>query len=160
MIAGWIDFLPNELIVAILAAMPVIEMRASIPVGIAVYHLTPLQAYTWSLIGNLIPVFLLFLFLPKTITFLSDRSPKMKRFFERYFFRFSEKYAKTFDRYGALFLFFVVAIPDPGSGAWTGCLLAVLFRVHTRYALPAIIAGAVVAGLIILSLTQATTSFF
>lgn len=155
-----IHFLPNELIVALLAAMPIVELRAAIPVGIGVFHVSPVSAYVWSVLGNLIPLVLLFLFLPKLILALSTYSPKVHGVFERYFFRLSTKHAKALNQYGSLFLVVFVGIPHPGGGVWTASLLAILFRMRPKFAIPAIIAGVLISGLIVLSLTEASVTLF
>lgn len=155
-----IHFLPNELVIALLAAMPIVELRAAIPVGVGVYHLSPVSAYGWSVAGNLIPLVLLFLYLPKLVTALSFYSPKIHGVFERYFFRLSTKHAEALDRYGALFLLVFVGIPHPGGGVWTASLLAILFRMHPKFAIPAIVGGVLVSGLVVLSLTEASIKLF
>lgn len=153
-------FLPNELVIAFLAAMPIVELRAAIPVAIGVFHFPAWKAYGWSILGNMIPLVLLFLYLPRVIQILSTYSPKLHQIFERYFFRLSEKHAKTLDRFGSLFLFIFVAIPHPGGGVWTACALAILFRMHPRFAIPAIVGGVMVSGLIVLSLTEGAVKLF
>lgn len=159
-ILNLIRFVPNELAVVLLAAMPIVELRAAIPVGIGIFHLSPFSAYAWSVIGNLIPLVLLFLYLPKFITALSLYSPKIHGVFERYFFRLSEKHGKTLDRFGSLSLFIFVAIPYPGSGVWTASILAILFRMNPRFAIPSIVIGMLVSGLIVLSITKASIKLF
>lgn len=155
-----IHSLPNELIVAFLAAMPIVELRAAIPVGVLVFHLPPMNVYFFSIIGNLLPMIILFLYLPRVIASLSTYSPKLHKIFERYFFRLSEKHGKALDRFGSLFLLVFVAIPHPGGGVWTACALAILFRMHPRFAIPSIIGGVMIAGLIVLYLTEASVKLF
>lgn len=155
-----IHLLPIELVTALLAAMPIVELRAAIPIAVSIFHFSAWRAYVCSVLGNLIPIPMLFLFLPKLITLLSVRSPKIHGILDRYFFRLSEKHAVTLDRFGSLFLFIFVAIPHPGGGVWSASLLAILFRLHPRYAIPAIIGGVLVSGLIVLSLTEASIKLF
>ena len=155
-----IHLLPNELIIALLAAMPIVELGAAIPVAIGVFHFTPLQAYVWSVMGNLIPLVLLFLYLPKLITALSRYSPSVHAIFERYFFRLSKKHEKALNQYGALFLLAFVSMPYLGGGVWTASLLALLFRMHPKFAIPAIVGGVLVSGLVVLSLTEASIKLF
>lgn len=155
-----IRFLPNELVIALLAAMPIVELRAAIPVGVSVYHMSPISAYGWSVAGNLIPLVLLFLYLPKLVTALSFYSPKIHGIFERYFFRLSTKHAEALDRYGALFLLVFVGIPHPGGGVWTASLLAILFRMNPKFAIPAIVGGVLISGLVVLLLTEASIKLF
>lgn len=154
------SFVPNELIIALLAALPVVELRAAIPIAVGVFHFSALRAYFFSVVGNLIPLGFLFFLLPKVLVTLSTISPKIHQIFERYFFRLSEKHAEALDKYGALFLLVFVAIPHPGGGVWAASLLAILFRLHPRFAVPAIMGGVLVSGLIVLSLTEASIKLF
>lgn len=155
-----IQSLPHELEVALLAAMPVVELRAAIPVGVGVFHLSPFSAYVFSVLGNILPMFVLYALLPRVIASLSTFSPNVHRVFERYFFRLSEKHGAKLDRYGALFLLIFVGIPHPGGGVWTACTLAILFRMHKQYAIPAIIGGVLTSGVIVLMLTEASMKLF
>lgn len=155
-----IQSLPDEVIVTFLAAMPVIELRAAIPIAIGVYHLSPIQAFVWSVIGNLIPLFFLFPLLPKVLIVLSNRSPKIHQILEQYFFRLSKKHGPALNRYGMFSLAVFVAIPYPGTGAWTAAILAILFRMNPRYAIPAIVCGVIAAGCIVLSVTEASIKLF
>lgn len=155
-----IHSLPNELIVALLAAMPIVELRAAIPVALLVFHLPAMSAYFFSVFGNLLPMIVLYAFLPRVIASLSTYSPKLHKIFERYFFRLSEKHGKALDRFGSLFLFVFVSIPHPGGGVWSACALAILFRLHPRFAVPAIIGGVLVAGMIVLYLTETSVKLF
>lgn len=157
---AWTHFLPNELAIALLAAMPVVELRAAIPVAVGLLHMSPLKAYLLSVLGNWVPLVMLFLFLPKWIALLANATPRLHKIFEQYFFRLSKKHEESLNRYGSLFLFVFVAIPHPGGGVWTASLLAVLFRVNPKFALPAIAAGVMVSGLIMLSLTEASLTLF
>ena len=59
------------------------------------------------------------------------------------------------EKYEALGLIMFVAIPLPVTGAWTGCLAATLFKIRLRYALPAIIAGVLIAAVIVTAVTFA-----
>lgn len=155
-----IHFLPSELVIALLAAMPIVELRAAIPVGVGVYHMSSVSAYGWSVLGNLIPLVLLFLYLPRLISALSFYSPKIHGIFERYFFRLSKKHAEALNRYGSLFLLVFVGIPHPGGGVWTASLLAILFRLHPKFAIPAIAGGVLISGLVVLFLTEASIKLF
>ncbi len=155
-----VQSLPDEFFVTFLAAMPVVELRAAIPVAISVYHFSPVQAFVWSVIGNLIPLLFLFPLLPKAITWLSNRSPKIHQILERYFFRLSKKHGPALNRFGMFSLAVFVAIPYPGTGAWTAAILAILFRMNPRYAIPAIICGVITAGIIVVFLTEASIKLF
>ena len=139
--------MPPELSVIITAALPVSELRGAIPVGILGYHMPVLKTYLLAVLGNMIPVIPLLLFLKPAAEKLS-RFKMCERFFEWLYGR-TRKRAEIVQKYEAIGLSLFVAIPLPITGAWTGCVAASLFRIKFRYALPAIIFGVLLAGVIV-----------
>lgn len=146
--------LPPEWIVAIIAALPLTELRASIPLGIAFFHMRPIEALWYSWAGNAIPIVLLFAFLPFVIAFIEKHIPSIHRILEKHFYHLEEKHRTNYQKYGMLFLIVFVAIPLPGFGVWSGILLSILFRMKYRYSIPAVVIGLILLGLIVLFLTQ------
>ncbi len=146
--------IPEELQIMVLAMLPVTELRASIPIGILGFHMEPIHAYIWSVIGNLIPVFVILKFFPGFIEHAKKRYPKLNNVLEKYFQHLKKKYAKRYNKYGAGLLVLFVAIPLPGSGAWTASVVAVLFGIKHKYSIAAISLGVMFSGLILLSLFQ------
>lgn len=147
-----VEFLSIEIAVMITAAMPVIELRGAIPVGIAL-GLSPIHATIISFIGSMIPVpFILFTirpifnYLKKTRTFkklvnhLTDKSLNNN--------------SHRIQKYGAWALVVVVAIPLPGTGVWSGSLAAALLDIRFKWAFPAILAGNMIAAVIIVSISK------
>ncbi|MBU1084191.1 MAG: small multi-drug export protein [Candidatus Omnitrophota bacterium] len=154
-----IDNLANALVsvnkeaaVVILGAMPVSELRGAIPLAIAL-DLSPLKAYMLAVAGNLLPVVPLLLLL-RPVSERLRKIPLFDRFFTWLFERTRNK-ADLIERFEALGLILFVAVPLPVTGAWTGCVAATLFKIRFRYALPAIIAGVLIAGIIVLVLSLA-----
>jgi len=142
--------LPKDLITVIVAALPVSELRGAIPLALAMKQplaKTVLLAY----IGNMLPVVPLLILLEPLSNRLR-RIPILRSFFDRLFERTKRK-AELVQRYEALGLILFVAIPLPATGAWTGCIAASLFKVKFRYAFPAILAGVIIAGIIVTVLT-------
>lgn len=127
--------------------IPLIELRGSIIFGAAMG--IPWQhAFLVSFLGNILPVpFLILLARPifawlKTTRLLAGFTQKVED-------RLMKKADKvTVQKYSAVGLFLFVAIPLPGTGAWSGSLIAALLDVKMRYALPAVIAGVFAAGVI------------
>lgn len=127
--------------------IPFIELRGSIIFGAAMG--IPWQhTFLVSFLGNILPVpFLILLARPifawlKTTRLLAGFTQKMED-------RLMKKADKvTVQKYSAVGLFLFVAIPLPGTGAWSGSLIAALLDVKMRYALPAVIAGVFAAGVI------------
>jgi len=145
--------LPPEWATFLLAAVPIGELRAALPVGVNVFGLPIWEAFFISYLGNLLPIAIVFAVLPPIFQFVERRIPAIHRFMERYFYRLERKYGDRYERYGSLFLIILVAIPLPTSGAWTASILAVLFDIDARYSIPAMMVGLLIAGGIVSWLT-------
>ncbi|MFA5005281.1 MAG: small multi-drug export protein [Candidatus Omnitrophota bacterium] len=149
LLLGWISALPKDYIVIIVGALPVSELRGAIPLALS-FGMPLSKAFWLSVLGNWIIVIpALFLFEP-----VSNYLRKMRlfaRFFEWVFAR-TKKNSDAIQKYEALGLLFFVAIPLPITGAWSGVIAASLFKIRFRYALIAITAGILCAGLIVSAL--------
>jgi len=150
---AWVSSLPPELAVIVLSALPITELRAGIPVGITVFHLSPLSALLFGILGNLIPILLIYTLLPFLIRWAAKHSVTMDRLLKRYFDSLKSKHHETIEKYGSIGLAIFVAIPIPGTGTWTASILAILFGIRSQYGIPAIAVGSAVAGLVILFVT-------
>lgn len=133
--------------VILLAMIPFGELRASIPIAIGVYDMSIAQAFVLSVIGNMLPVVPLLLFLDPVSNWLR-RYSIFDRFFNWLFAR-TRRHSERMEKYGALGLTPFVAIPLPVTGAWTGCAAAFVFGIRFRYAFPTILAGVIIAGIIV-----------
>ena len=129
-----------------MSMVPILELRGSLifaaASGIPFYLALPI-----AVIGNMIPVpFILFLF-EWALKFFSRRrwiGPILQRFWARAEAK-AEKIGKA--EFWGVFLF--VAIPLPGTGAWTGALVAALLDIRMRRALPPILLGVLIAAVIV-----------
>ena len=129
-----------------MAALPVLELRGAIPYGVAMdLPLTAVLAV--SIIGNLLPVPVIILFIRRIFEWMKRKSRWLRTVAEKLEARAHAK-GDILVKYEVLGLFILVAIPLPGTGAWTGALVAALFGLRLRNALPAIFLGVVAAGLI------------
>ena len=157
MINALIEFFsgfPPELATVALATLPFTELRAALPIAITVLELSPASAYFFSILGNLIPLFLFFWLFPPILRFASAHWPWLERLLEQKLRKLEQKHKDRYDRYGLIFLVILVAIPLPESGVWTGSMLAILFDIDWRYSIPAIVVGLLMSGLIVLLTTQ------
>ena len=109
----------------------------------------PEKAYWLAVTGNAVPVIPLLLLLQPVRQLLIRHSSVMERFFD-WLDRRTLKRSDQVNRYGALGLILFTAIPLPTTGAWTASLAAILFKIRFRYALPAILAGILLAGIIVI----------
>ena len=142
------------------AALPVTELRAALPVAIAVYHLPVWLAFLAAILGNALPVFLIYGFLPPILRYLQTHGGCVHRWICRYLDFLDHRHRGAYERWGSMALAVFVAIPLPGTGVWTASVLAVLFGVRKRYGIPAILVGMVGAGLMVLALTQGGIALF
>ena len=143
--------IPSEAKMVVLSALPIAELRGAIPYGIAI-GFSPVKAYVLGVLGNLLPIIpIYFLLQPFVKRF---RHIKIVGKFFDWFFERTKKKAHLIEKYEAIGLILFVAIPLPVTGAWTGCAAATLFKVRFRYALPAITAGVMIAGCIVLGLSM------
>lgn len=125
--------------------LPIVELRGGIPAGAAM-GLPFWSVYLTCVLGNLLPVPFLILFAKKILEFLSTL-PRIGGFFKKMIRRADEKAAKIgqYEKWG-LFLF--VAIPLPGTGAWTGTLAASLLDMDFKESVLACMGGVLLAGCI------------
>ena len=130
----------------IIAMAPVLELRGAIPYGLA-QGLPFWPVFAVSLVGNVLPVPFLILFIRPVFAFLR-RSRLLGPLIERLERRAHLKGRKV-NRYKALGLFILVAIPLPGTGAWTGALVAAFLDIRMRNALLAIALGLLAAGILV-----------
>ncbi len=137
-----------------LAMTPIGELRASLPVALTVYNMNWLLALIISVIGNLVPVIFLLLFLGPVSQWLSSKFKTCDKFFSWLFERTRRKSSARIEKYGTIALVSFVAIPLPFTGAWTGAIAAFLFNIPFKKAFPLISLGVVIAGIIVLTLTQ------
>jgi len=147
----------KEVAVVVLAALPVSELRGSIPLGLAM-NFTPLKTYLLSFVGNMLPVVPLLFFL-QPISEKLRHIPVFERFFNWLFER-TRKKASLIEKFEAFGLILFVAIPLPVTGAWTGCVAATLFKIRFRYAFLAIMLGVIIAGVVVMALSLAGKELF
>ena len=137
-----------------LAMTPIGELRVSLPIALTVYNMNWFLAFLVSVIGNLVPVIFLLLFLGPVSEWLSLKSKICNKFFSWLFERTRRKSSARIKKYGSIALVSFVAIPLPFTGAWTGAIAAFLFSIPFKKAFPLISLGVVIAGIIVLTLTQ------
>ena len=138
------------------AMLPIFELRGALPVGVYL-GLSHLDAFAISVIGNLVPVPFIIIFIRRIFAWMKLHIPALDGFVAR-LERKAEKQRGFIHKWQLLGLFIFVAIPLPGTGAWTGALIAALMDIRLKNAFPAIAGGVVVAGIIIFAITYGITS--
>ncbi len=140
----------RELVVLIISALPITELRGALPVAINIFHFPWYYALLLALIGNILPVPLLLLFF-NSLSRLLSRVGFLDKAIHWLLERTRQKEA-TVRRYGSIGLALFVAVPLPLTGAWTASLIAVLLGMDFRHAFLSILAGVVIAGAIVTGL--------
>jgi len=129
-----------------LSMLPITELRASVPIGIA-WGLSPLEVFISALLGNSAPVPLLLLLLGPVLNFLRRISffdSLIKPILER-----SLRHQKTVERYGVIGLALFTGIPLPGTGVWSGSLLSYLLNLSFIKSLIALLLGVLIADILV-----------
>lgn len=157
--AGALSFLPPEMVVFLLAAAPVLEVRASIPLGILYYGLPWETVFAVSAFGNLVVVPFIWWFL-SPLERLLRRSARLDRLITRLFERTRRRSRRHVETYQEIALVLIVAVPLPGTGVWTGALVAYLFGLPYRKSFAFVALGVVLACTAVTALTLSGQGLF
>ena len=147
--------IPGELTIFIISLLPILELRggliAAVLLGVPLW-----KAFLVCFIGNILPVPFIILFIKKIFEFLRRFS-----FFDKFIGKLEAKTEKNKDkvlRYKQWGLLLFVAIPLPGTGAWTGALFAALLDIDLKKSFPIIALGVLIAGVIVAVLSYGTAA--
>lgn len=146
------------LLTFLVAMVPVVELRGAIPFGV-VRGLNLWTAIIASMLGNLIPVPFIILFIRKIFAWMRAHMPKLDGLVIR-MEKKAEKNRAAVEKYAFWGLVILVAIPLPGTGAWTGALVAAMMEMRLKRAFPAIAIGVAIAGVIVSVITYGVQAIF
>ena len=158
MFSLWGTTIGNIIMTFIISMVPVIELRGAIPLGV-LNGLDVGTAMIVSIIGNLVPVPFIIIFIRKIFKWMQGHSETLAKIVHK----MEEKADKKKDqvlKYEFWGLLILVAIPLPGTGAWTGALVAAMLDMRLTRAFPAILIGVIVAGIIVTVATYGVASIF
>ena len=146
--------LPSNLKVFFMSMIPVLELRASIPWALAHYKdLSHMEIMFWACSGNICPNFFILWALPKITKFTRNHWEFADKKLAKLFEKTRSEHSKKFKTFGALAIVLFVGTPIPGSGSWTGSLVAWLFGVKYWKAVMLISTGVIIAGVAVFSLS-------
>ena len=148
----WNSLFGKIILTFLISMVPVLELRGAIPIGVA-HGLDYRIAIAVSILGNLLPV----LFIRKIFAWLRTKSERLNGFVTRMEQRALKK-SDTVRRARFWGLFIFVVIPLPGTGAWTGSLIAAMLEMRVKEAFPPIALGVVTAGIIVAVVTYGAAS--
>lgn len=147
----------HYLIIFLISMVPLIELRLAIPYGLALaeqFALSPLLVYVIAIVGNCIPVPFILFFVHKVLVWMQNSRVTLFRKVAGFIFEKGHRGLAKVEKYADFGLYLFVAIPLPGTGAWSGALIAALLDMKKRYAFLSIMLGVITAGLIIFLLTN------
>lgn len=154
----WSSFIGKIVMTLIISMVPVIELRGALPIAVANGLQYPI-AIIVSIIGNLIPVPFIIIFIRKIFEWMRRISKKLDLLVSKLEAR-AESKSDVVQKYAFWGLFILVAIPLPGTGAWTGALVAAMLNMRLKKALPAIALGVVGAAAIVTFVTYGADLLF
>ena len=150
--------LKAKIITFLMAMVPVVELRGAIPYGVLAGLSVP-TAFILAVLGNLAPIPVLVVFTRKVFEWLRSKSEWLNSIVTRLEAKADKN--KDIVRKSEFFgLMLLVAIPLPGTGAWTGALVAAMLDMRLKRAMPAIIVGVLVAGIIVTTVTYGAGALF
>jgi len=144
--------IPGELLIVIISALPIVELRGGIPVGMELFQLPWYQVLCLAIIGNLLPVPFLLLFFQALVKRI--RRVRVGEKLLNPLIWHTERHTAAIEKYERIGLMAFVAIPLPWTGAWTGAMVASLLGIKFRRAFFSIMAGVIISGAIVTTLLQ------
>lgn len=140
------DKIPAELTVFIISVLPILELRGGL-IAATLLGMEPIKAFIICYLGNMLPIPFILLFLRKIFNWMR-RMKHLGKLIEK-LEKKAEKHRHTIEKYGSWGLLVLVAIPLPGTGGWTGALVADIMDIRMKKSLPMIALGVLIAGLIV-----------
>lgn len=141
----------NVFITFLISMLPVVELRGGLPYGIALGLDYPV-ALAAAVLGNMVPVPFIIVYIRHVFTWLRERS----KWWDEKITRLEKKAhlkGRVVRKYSTIGLCILVAIPLPGTGAWTGALVAAVLDMRLKKAIPAIFLGVCIAAAIMTMVT-------
>lgn len=139
----------KELIVFIISLLPILELRGGL-IAASLLGLSPLRSYIVAMIGNIIPIPFILLFINKILDFMLKSKVKWMRKLAKWLHKKADKHKEDVEKYGYLALLLFVGIPLPGTGAWTGSLIASVFNMNRKKAFIYILLGVIMTSIIMM----------
>lgn len=140
----------KEILVFIISLMPILELRGGL-IAAALLGLDPLPSYIISIIGNVLPVPFILLLITKILSWM--RNSKHLKKIANWLDEKVEKHKGQIEKYGYWGVILFVGIPLPGTGAWTGSLIAACLEMDKKKTFLAVLAGIIMASIIMMVLS-------
>lgn len=141
-----------EILVFIISMMPILELRGGL-LAASLLKVNPIVAYIISIIGNVLPVPFILLFIKRIIEWLGNSKIKFFKKIVKWLEKKVEKNKEKIEKYGYLGLILFVGVPLPGTGAWTGCLIAAVLDMDRKKSFICTLCGIIMASIIMMILS-------
>lgn len=139
----------REILVFIISLLPVLELRGAL-LAATILKVQPVVAYILSIIGNVLPIPFILLFIKRIIEWMGNSKINFFKKIVKFLHKKVEKNKDTIEKYGYLGLVLFVGVPLPGTGAWTGCLIAALLDMDRKKSFACILCGVIMASIIMM----------
>lgn len=140
----------SEISVFIISLLPILELRGGL-LAAGLLNLNPIIAYIVSIVGNLLPIPFILLFLTPVFNWMK-KTKLLRKIVEKMEDK-AEKHKDKFEKGEFIALILFVGIPLPGTGAWTGALVASVMGMDKKKAMLAIVLGVILASIIMMILS-------
>lgn len=142
----------REILVFIISVLPILELRGGL-LAATLLEVDPLVAYVISIIGNILPVPFILFFIKRIIVWMRKSKINLFNKFAKFLDEKVEKNKVKIEKYGYLGLILFVGVPLPGTGAWTGCLLAAVLDMDRKKSFACVVCGVLMASIIMMILS-------
>ena len=142
----------REILVFIISLMPILELRGGL-LAAALLGLDPLPSYIISIIGNVLPVPFILLLITKVLAWMRNSKVKFFNKIAKWLDEKVEKHKGQIEKFGYLGVVLFVGIPLPGTGAWTGSLIASVLNMDKKKTFITVLGGVVMASIIMMILS-------
>lgn len=142
----------REILVFIISLMPILELRGGL-LAAALLGLEPLPSYIISIVGNILPIPFILLLITKILAWMKNSKVKFFNKIANWLDEKVEKNKGQIEKYGYWGLLIFVGIPLPGTGAWTGALIASVLNMEKKKTFVAVLGGVVMASIIMMILS-------
>ncbi len=149
----------NELITFLVSALPLVELRGGLPLGVGL-GLNISEAVIWAFLGNWLAVMFVLWFLPIVVNFADAHWKWLHELLLKIFAKTRTKHGAKVQKWKNLALILFVAIPIPGTGGWTGALVAYLFGVPFKTAGKLLTIGLAISAIVMMIIVGGFTWIF
>lgn len=142
----------KEIIVFIISLCPILELRGGL-IAASLFNMNPITSYIICIIGNILPIPIILWLINKILKHMRNSKNKKINGIAKWLDNKVEKHKHQIEKYGYLGLVLFVGIPLPGTGAWTGCLIASVLEMDKKKSFLAAVVGVFIASIIMMILS-------